>query len=210
MTSEDRIFACQLLGFLARSEQIAANCAQQQSKLAVDKKMRAFFSTQARQERQHAFVFNRSLQWLSEKNFQQINYSGLYAFEKKLANAFDRNDLAESIVAQQLLFEGLGEITLHKVSAGIEDRGFGFQRLRKIILNQERAHHHFGEKHINAVINAPEFDVQLIAKQCKEYLEILYLVLTEMESVLEFYNQSVQGFYMQLINDLPAKVREEI
>ena len=210
MNVEEKEYASQLLYFLMCSEQIAARCASRQVVLAPNEKMRKFFTTQASQERQHTFIFDKASRWIRPRGYKQKTYAGLLKFESKLSNALDRKDLAESIVAQQLLFEALGEITLEKVSSGIEDRGFGFKRIRKTILNQERTHHKFGQKHVARILNAPQFDAQIVGRQCKEYLEIIDSILTEMEPVLLFYNQSVDIFYQQLIKELPESVQAEL
>lgn len=210
MNTEEKIFAAHLLHFLGCGEKIAVQCASSQAKLAEDKKMRRFFTSQARQEKQHAIVFNAATHWLQPKRFQHIKHTGLQEFEKKLTQAILQNQLAESIVAQQLLFEGLGEITLEKVSQGIEDRGFGFQRIRKSIIKQEKAHHQFGQRHFQKILNAPELDIPGIARQGKEYLEILQQVLAEMEPVLQFYNQNSVDFYTQLVEQLPVRLRAEL
>lgn len=210
MNTEEKEYASQLLYFLMCSEQIAARCAKRQVALAADKKMQKFFATQAKQEKQHAFIFDKASRWMRPKGYKQKTYQGLLKFEDKLSNALYRNDLAESIVAQQLLFEALGEITLEKVSAGIEDRGFGFKRIRRTILTQERTHHKFGQKHVERILNAPQFDTQNIGRQCKEYLEIIDSILVEMESVLVFYNQSVDIFHQQLLDELPVSLQAEL
>lgn len=210
MNKEEKIFAAHILHFLANGEQVALRCASNQARLASDMKMRKFFITQAHQERQHAIIFNVASCYFQPKRFQHIGNTGLDIFEKKLAEAIHRNQLAESIVAQQLLFEGLGEITLKKVSQGIEDRGLGFQRIRKTILHQEKAHHQFGKRHFHHILTAPEFDNQIIAKQCKEYLEILQQTLLEIEPILQFYHQDSHKFYTQLYDDLPAQLRDEL
>lgn len=210
MKTVERIHAIHLLHFLAQGEKIATQCAQRQTKIATDKKMQVFFRTQSRQEKQHAFVFNSAVRCLRPKKFNHMPHQGLISLESKLNRALDRNDLSESIVAQQLLFEGLGEITLKKVSSGITDRGFGFQRIRKIILAQEHAHHRFGEKQIDKILNSKEFDARAIAVKCKEYLAILHEVLIEMEPILSYYNQDVQSFYTDLTQGLPSPIRSHL
>ena len=210
MNLEEKTFAAHLLDFLAYGEKIATRCAKQQAQLTEDRKMRCFFATQARQEKQHAFVFTSATRWFRPKGFQYPKHRGLIDFEKKLDTTLNKGRLAESIMAQQLLFEGLGEITLEKVSQGIEDRGFGFQRVRKTILKQEHAHHQFGEKQINQLFSSAELDTYLLAKQCREYLEILEQTLYDMQSVLQFYNQSAESFYQQLITELPSQLQAEL
>ena len=210
MNLEDKIFAAHLFDFLMCCERIAASCAAQQEKLASKHSMHKFFATQAKQEKHHAFIFDSAVHWLKPKRFKRINYSGLNAFENKLSNALKSKRLTESIVAQQLLFEGLGEITLSKVSVAIERKGLGFERARKAILKQEHAHHKFGEKHIGAIINSPQFDTQDIGKQCQDYLDILQTVLHEMNPILEFYNQTPQAYFTQMLNGLPTQLRAEL
>lgn len=186
------------------------HCATAQVNIAEDKNMRRFFIAQARQERHHALVFSTATRWFQPKRFQHLPHPGLSLFEDKLNHATQNNKLAESVVAQQLLFEGLGEITLEKVSQGIEDRGFGFQRLRKTILKQEKAHHQFGIRHYQKILNDPELDMKNLASQCKEYLEILQHVLENMQNVLQFYHQDAADFYTQLVYELPETLRIEL
>ncbi|MEM8845364.1 MAG: hypothetical protein AAGB35_10035 [Pseudomonadota bacterium] len=210
MNKEAKVNASQLFHFLARGEEIAAQCAQYQSRLAHDKKSIKFFKTQARQETQHAFIFNQAKRHFKQKNMTYICQRSLDKFEQKLSSTLNEDKLQESIIAQQLLFEGLGEITLNKVSQGIEDRGFSFNLIRKTILKQERAHHHFGERYIENLLADPDLKIQPIINECKDFMEILNEALYDMSSVLEFYNQSTNEFYQLLMNDLPFKIRNHL
>ena len=210
MNAIERVHATHLLNFLALSEKIAAQCASKQIKLTADKKMRKFFSTQSLQEKQHALVFNAAVQWLQPKKLNHMPHNSLKQFEAKLNSALAQNRLRESIIAQQLLFEGLGEITLEKVSCGISDRGFGFQRIRKRILAQEHAHHRFGEKYLQQYLNANDTNIDQLTNDCKDYLEILRNLLNDMEPVLDYYNQTPVEFYSHLVNELPKAIRQHL
>ena len=210
MNREDKIYASELFHFLSRGEEIAAQCASYQAQITNDNRIAKFFKTQARQEKQHAFIFNQATQYFKPKKTNNLTHNALAKFEQKLSSALSDKKLQESIIAQQFLFEGLGEITLKKVSQGIEDRGFNFSLIRRTILKQERAHHHFGEKYIDNLLNKPDLKLKPIVTECRDYMEILREVLQEMSSVLHFYHQNSNDFYTLLINDLPLKIRNEL
>jgi len=191
-------------------ELVAMRCTTHQASLASNKVMNKFFSVQARQEAHHALIFEKAFSWMRPKHFQRLQYSSLNYFENKLQKSLSENNLGESIIAQQLLFEGLGEITLEKLSMAADVRGLGFQRIRNTILKQERAHHAYGEKYIDDVLNVQDSNIGTILVQCREYLELLHTTLHEMNFVLEYYGHNSESFYQSFLKQLPSRIREEL
>ena len=204
ISAEDKPQMARLFQFIARGEQIASTCAIQQSKLATPPTMRRFFITQARQERQHAFLFQYGAKWLMpKKSYTAQAIKSFDSFEKKLSTALKKNHLTESIIAQQIILEGLGEITLEKISASMENRGLGLRRIRNMILKQERAHHHFGSKQVQTLLKNPDININILRQHCNEYLQIVQELLYEEQSLFEYFNQNTSLYFEHIIQELP-------
>lgn len=208
ITAADKPQIARLFQFIARGEHIASTCATQQSALATDNAMQRFFATQAKQERQHAFLFKHGAEWLSPKiSYRPQAIKGLDAYERKLNSALEQNRLAESLIAQQIILEGLGEITLEKISTSMQTRGLGLKRIRETILKQERAHHHFGTRHIKTLLKSRNMNLIDMRQHCNEYLEIIQELLHEVQTLFEYFHQDTALYYQHVLNELPLKLR---
>jgi hypothetical protein len=58
----------------------------------------------------------------------------------------------ECILATQVILESVGELLLGELDAALTRRGAGFQRLRRLFLAQEAAHHAFGHALMSAAL----------------------------------------------------------
>ena len=207
----DKLQIARLFQFIARGEQIASSCAVQQSKLATQLPMQRFFATQAKQERQHAFLFQHGAEWLTPKvSCRPQTIKGFDAFENKLATALQQNRLTESIIAQQIILEGLGEITLEKISISMESKSLGLRRIRETILVQERARHQFGHRQVRTLIQSPNINLPMLRRHCHEYLQIIQELLYELQSLFEYFHQDVSAYYQFVLSELPPPLRTEL
>lgn len=90
-------------------------------------------------------VFRQGVTWLTPKGVTHpASLAPLEQYDALLEDALRRRELAETVLAQQVLFEGLGEAILSRLNTGMSNRGVGFSRLRRLLLHQECAHHDFG------------------------------------------------------------------
>ena len=61
-----------------------------------------------------------------------------------IEDAIRRGNLAETLMAEQIILEGQGEEILVRIEEGLAKRNAPFERLRCMLLQQEEAHHGFG------------------------------------------------------------------
>lgn len=210
LSAADKPQIARLFQFIARGEQIASTCAAQQSELATDTSTQRFFAIQAKQERQHAFLFKHGVEWLTPKvSCRPQTIKGFDAFENKLDAALQKNRLAESIIAQQIILESLGEVTLEKISISMESKNLGLRRIRETMLMQERAHHQFGRRHVSALIQSPNINLPMLRRHCHEYLQIIQELLYELQSLFEYFHQDVSAYYLYVYSELPSPLRVE-
>lgn len=191
-----------LLFTLLAGERLAANISAKQSVFfkCHNSKISRFLKAQSRQERFHANIFRASLLWLNPKSsYSDREHPRFSLMEHKLSDAIDSGDIDESILGLQVIVEESGESALSDLDISLEKYRFGLHKIRRIVLNQEKAHHTFGERYIREQTFDPGYKHQLLQK-CYSYIEDVDHVLGEVEPVLNTFNLSAHS-YMQNISD---------
>lgn len=151
----ERIPIARLLQFLEHGERLAHDCARAQAELAPEPGMRRFLLAQARQESYHAVVFQGAMAWLAPRHLGGCPLlPPLEQYRTLLDDAICRRDLVETLLAEQIILEGLGEAILKRIEDGLVKRGAPFGRLRRILIHQEEAHHAFGHRYVERAIQA--------------------------------------------------------
>ena len=162
-----------LLNFLAQGEHLAHDVAHTQAALTPDLHARRFLLNQARQEAVHAVVFQGASAWLVPRHLgASPSLKALDQYQACVCDALRRKDLFESILAEQIILEGLGEALLTRIEAGLVKRHAGFRRLRQILLHQEEAHYAFGRRLLDRAITAGETDPDRLRPRGHEYLAL--------------------------------------
>lgn len=177
---DEREPVAQLLGFLEYGERIAQACATAQAALVTDPDHRRFLLGQARQEAVHATVLRGAIAWLAPRRLGATPLlSPLESYRELLEDAINRRDLHETLMAEQLILEGLGEAILSRIEAGLVKRGAPFGRLRRILLHQEEAHHAFGRRLLDRARAEGTFQPDRFCGRGEEYLGLAHdMVLT--------------------------------
>lgn len=104
-------------------EQLAHDCAVSQMALAPDEGMKTFLAGQAKQEARHAVAFQWAIRWLSTRTRQAPLISKhMNQYRQLLMAAIERQDFAESLLAEQIILEGLGEAILQRLETGLANR----------------------------------------------------------------------------------------
>lgn len=81
----------------------------------------------------------------------------------------------------------MGDVVLEAIDAGIERRGLGFKRLRRMLRQQEQTHHAFGLHQLTSLVAADAALPARLQVQAKNYLEVIDTMFTELEeSFLDF------------------------
>src|SRR5574340_847598 len=150
---DERVPIARLLRFLEQGEELARDCAKAQATLAPEAGMRSFLLGQARQEGYHAVVFRGAIAWLAPRHLGSCpRLQPLERYRTLIEDAIRRGDLAETLLAEQIILEGLGEAILKRIDAGLVKRNAPFGRLRRILVRQEEAHHEFGRRALDRAI----------------------------------------------------------
>lgn len=164
-----------LLTFLQHGERMAHDSARRQAGLAVDAGTSRFLNGQARQEAMHAVVFQGAIAWLAPRHLGGCPFlPALEEYRRLLEDALEQGDFFESVLAEQVILEGLGEAILMRIEEGLTRRHAPFGQLRRILLRQEEAHHAFGRRVLERAMARGELDQDALRRGAQ-----LYLGLTE-------------------------------
>ena len=112
---DQRAPLARLLQFLRDGEYLASDCARAQSKLAPDPLMRRFLLSQARQETYHAIVFQGNIAWLAPRHLGACPLLPPSSGVARLLKRPSPGDFAETLMAEQIILEGLGEAILKRI-----------------------------------------------------------------------------------------------
>ena len=210
--SDEKVPIARLLTFLEHGERMANECAQAQAALAPEPASRRFLVSQARQEAAHAFVFQGAIAWLAPKHLGDAPFlPALEAYREKLDDALARQDLLETFLAEQVILEGLGEAILTRIEQGLVKRAAPFGRLRRILLQQEEAHHGFGRRMLERAMADGQIDAVTLSRRAQDYLALtdqMVLTLSDLfETIAEdpaAWAQDVRKFLPSWLAEAPA------
>ena len=135
-----------LFQILIAGERLAQECAHWQATLAPDRKIRRFLATQAKQEGQHARIFQDAVSVIDPRanTFDSPALSGINHFRKRLFADLDSGNLVGSMIGMQAVFEGMGTAVLKEMDRALNRHGDRHAQVRRTLLHQEEAHHAFG------------------------------------------------------------------
>lgn len=201
----ENVHVARLMGFLLAGEYVATSIAQHQVRLAPDAKSRRFLIQQARQERLHAAVFRRAQRWLAPRVSQTLpTLAAVSRYESLVHAALARGDFDESVVALQIILEGLGDVVLHNVDAGLSRRGLGFARLRRILRQQEQTHHAFGAHLLQRRIDFGAADPEGLRARAERYLELVDAMLAQLADLFIAFDEDPAQYRAAFSRTLPT------
>jgi hypothetical protein len=201
-----------LLTFLEYGECLANECAKAQAALAPDSGSRRFLLSQARQEAMHAMVFQGAIAWLAPRHLGDAPFlPALEEYRTLLNEALARKDVLETFLAEQVILEGLGEAILTRIEEGLAKRAAPFGRLRRILLQQEEAHHGFGRRMLERAMAEGRTDAETLRRRAQDYLALtdrMVLTLSDLfESIAEdptAWAQDVRKFLPSWLTEVPV------
>jgi len=187
---DEKVPIARLLTFLEHGERLASECAKAQAVLTSDSRSRRFLLGQARQEAAHGIVFQGAIVWLAPRHLGDAPFlPALEEYRTILNDALARKDLLETYLAEQVILEGLGEAILTRIEEGLVKRAAPFGRLRRILLQQEEAHHGFGRRMLERAMAEGRIDVEMLHRRARSYLALtdqMVLTLSDLfESIAE-------------------------
>jgi hypothetical protein len=208
---DEKVPIARLLTFLEHGERLANECAKAQAALAPDSGSRRFLLSQARQEAAHALVFQGAIAWLAPRHLGDAPFlPALEEYRKILNDALARQDVLETFLAEQVILEGLGEAILTRIEEGLVKRAAPFCRLRRILLQQEEAHHGFGRRMLERAMAEGRIDAETLRLRAQDYLALtdqMVLTLSDLfESIAEdptAWAQDVRKFLPEWLSQKP-------
>jgi hypothetical protein len=198
-----------LLTFLEQGERMANECAKAQAALAPDSGSRRFFLSQARQEAMHAVAFQGAITWLAPRHLGNAPFlPALEEYRKVLNNALARNDLIETLLAEQVILEGLGEAILTRIEEGLVKRAAPFGRLRRILLQQEEAHHGFGRRMLERAMAEGRIDAETLRRRAQDYLALTDQMILTLSDLFESIDEDPTAWVQDVQKFMPPWLTE--
>jgi len=183
---DEKVPIARLLTFLEHGERMANACAKAQAGLVVDSGSRRFLLGQARQEAAHALVFQGAIAWLAPRHLGDAPFlPALEEYRRILNEALARKDLLETYLAEQVILEGLGEAILARIEEGLIKRAAPFGRLRRMLLQQEEAHHAFGRRMLERAIVDGWVDAGTLCRRAQDYLALTDQMVMTLSDLFE-------------------------
>ena len=202
---DEKVPIARLLTFLEYGERMAQDCAAKQAVVVGDARARRFLNSQARQEAMHAYVFQGAIAWLAPRHLGDAPFlPALEAYRRKIDEALVRGDLYETLLAEQIVLEGLGEAILNRIEAGLAKRHAPFGRLRRILLHQEEAHHAFGERMIDRAFAAGQVDHRELRAKAQDYLALTQTMVLTLADLFDTIDENPAAW----ANDVRAYLPE--
>ena len=198
-----------LFSFLVVAERLAHDCALAQAAIAPDPSMHRFLLAQARQEAFHARVFQGAVNCLAPRGVSSDpSLLPMSRYRALLEDAIRRRDIPETLLAQQVILEGLGDVVLDRINAGMTERGMGFARLRRTLLNQEHAHHIFGLRQLEGLINTGRASAATLRDRGKEYLALTDAILAAQGDLFDSFGEDPIAYASAVRRRLPSWLTE--
>lgn len=198
---DQRAQIARLFRFLILGERLAQDCATNQAWLAPTTASKRFFRAQSNQEAFHVKVLEKAVRWLSPRGEHvSVALKPMEDYRRLIDEALRRQRLAETVLAQQVILEGLGEFVFERISEGISERGLGFKRIRQLLLRQELAHHRFGMRYMER-LSDPD---SILKDRAQDYLGLGLTMLDELHDLLEYFDEDPELYVTGLYRNMPG------
>lgn len=206
----EKVPIARLLTFLEHGERLANECAKAQAALAPDSGSRRFLLGQARQEAAHGIVFQGAIAWLAPRHLGDAPFlPALEVYRTILSDALARKDLLETYLAEQVILEGLGEAILTRIEEGLVKRTAPFGRLRRILLQQEEAHHGFGRRMLERAMTERQIDAGTLCRRAQDYLALTDQMVLTLSDLFESIAEDPTAWAQDVRKFLPEWLSQE-
>jgi len=202
---DEQVPIARLLTFLEHGERMANECAKAQAEMAPDAGSRRFLLSQARQEAAHALVFQGAIAWLAPKHLGDVPFlPALEEYRAILNDALRRRDLLETLLAEQVILEGLGEAILTRIETGLAKRAAPFGRLRRLLLQQEEAHHGFGRRALEKAMGEGHIEAETLRRRAQDYLALTDQMVLTLSDLFESIDEDPCAWARDVRKFLPS------
>jgi hypothetical protein len=206
---DEKVPIARLLTFLEHGGRMAHDCANAQAALAPDVMSRRFLFSQARQEAAHALVFRGAIAWLAPKHLGDAPFlPALETYRTMLNDALSRQDFLETLLAEQVILEGLGEAILTRIEEGLLRRAAPLGRLRRVLLRQEEAHHGFGRRMVERAMADGRIDAGTIRQRARDYLALTDQMVLALSDLFESIAEDPSAWAQDVRTFLPEWLTE--
>ncbi len=206
----ERVPLARLLTFMELGERLAHDCALAQAALAPEPGMRRFLLTQARQEVYHAVAFQGAIAWLAPRYLGTSHlHAPLERYRTLIDEALRRGDYLETILAEQIILEGLGQATLKRIEEGLVKRGAGFTQFRRLLLLQEEAHHAFGQRTLERAMVNGETSPEDLRARIPPYLALIDELIRSLKELFESVDENPATYTSNARSYLPGWLTTE-
>ncbi|MDM3871108.1 hypothetical protein QSV34_07025 [Porticoccus sp. W117] len=204
---DEAIQIARMLQVLKRGEEVAADCARLQAQLKAESspKVAKFLRSQSRQEMFHARTIQAGMLWVAPKARRNLVHSpAMETLYRRCVQAVQDGRYAESVLAVQIVLEGMGETVLRAIDSQMEQRRLGLKKLRHIIVHQEVAHHTFGLRELDRAIADEGLEATDVVRLSQEYLHLSEQIFAELDGVFDYFGASQQQFQASVQGALPG------
>lgn len=206
----EHVHLARLFQFMDLGERLARDCAKAQSTLAPEPGMRTFLVGQARQEGRHAMVFQWTIRWLAPRfRGSDLVADHINRYRRLLMSAIEKKDFAESLMAEQILMEGLGEAILKRLERGLLKHRAPFRPLRRLLIQQEEAHRGFGLRTLNRMMAAGQVSVDQLRIQALSYMNLLEDMVFSVQDSFNAISEDPQCYWDDFQRGLPVWLQEQ-
>ncbi|GMV51915.1 MAG: hypothetical protein AMXMBFR67_34580 [Nitrospira sp.] len=153
----------------------------------------------------HAVVFQGAIAWLAPRHLGDAPFlPALEQYRGMLQEALRQGEFLETVLAEQVILEGLGEAILNRIEQGLVKRNAPFERLRRILIHQEEAHHGFGCRIVERAVAAQEVDLVRLRQRAQEYLALTDGMVLTLSDLFESIAENPTAWASDVRQFLPA------
>ena len=197
-----------LFAFLQQAEHLALDCSRQQAELFEDPADRRFLLNQSHQEAFHARVFKAGAGMLAPRGAGSVpGLEALRDYRILTEEALRRGNAIESLLAMQVVFEGLGEVLVKRIDTGFDERGIRglCRRVRHLVVGQEDAHHRFGVNRVQRYLGGGELPASLLNRGAI-YIGLLEQLIESASPLFDDFDESAHDYEREFNAGLPPAI----
>ena len=175
---DQRAPIARLLQFLRDGEYLASDCARAQARARAGPGHAPVSPKPGPARVLSSIVFQANIAWLAPRHLGTCPLlPPMERYRALIEDAIRRGDFAETLMAEQIILEGLGEAILVRIEEGLAKRNAPFEGLRRMLLQQEEAHHGFGCRTLERMFAAGVTSPEVLWDRGQDYLALTHAMV---------------------------------